>query len=182
MSQYQTYVQNPCPVNILNSAGEVVESGDQRTQCSLKANAQALMTLLIPVLTGTGGPHTGATLVLVQGFGNDQNSAQTQSDAVTWQFEPGEDRRCWEIWATGVSGVPDEVVCGNVELAISGMWAGGVGAPGTWQEVRYLPGTEPADMKHLAWVPGAPVATTAPQVASLQLALSNAMAALVAKG
>ena len=181
MSQYQTYVQNPCPVNILNPAGEVVETGDQRTQVSLKVNADALLTLLVPVLTGAGGPHEGATLALVQAFGNDQNPDQKQSDAVTWQFEPGENRRCWQIWATGAKTAPDQVAIGNCELAISSMWANGVGAPGLWEEAPYAPGTEPAGKKHLVWTAGAVVASPT-QTASLQLALSNAMAALVAKG
>jgi hypothetical protein len=181
-TKYITYTEDPCPVNFLEN-GQVVSSGDVRTQACLKNNAQALMDMLTPVLTGAGAPLAGKVLFLIQMYGDDQAVNPQEPAAFQWQFEAGEERRNWAIYA-GSSPTDKAAVaaCSCCEVAISSMWEFGVGAPGQWVEAPYLEGTEPPNMKHLVWQTGSPTTVSPAALNGLQLALSSLMHAQGATG
>jgi hypothetical protein len=117
-------------------------------QVTLKADAAALMAAISPAITAKTGQYPGATLTLIQGFGNDQNPGQPAmfNGFAYVPSDPSDLRRVWYVYTT-----TGQIVVGSaVQALIEIEDAKGVGAPGAWAWQNVYPQT-PA-FKQLVWV------------------------------
>jgi hypothetical protein len=113
------------------------------------------MAQLQPLVSAKTGPYPGATLQLIQGFGNDQNPGQPGCGECfsIVPADPSDLRRVFYFYTT-----TGHLVFGSpVEWLIETEDAGGVGAPGAWAYTS--PYVQWPSWKTFVWEPGSSPAT-----------------------
>jgi hypothetical protein len=162
-----SWTEQPC---IVTANGQ---SGDVRSQVCQKTDAINFIQSIASVASSPTGPFPGATFVLIQGYGDDQNTDSViagswkngkwtpidtdltenpyQSPAEDiWNFQANELRRMWQFYI-----IKDGIVSQNPCFSVveTYLWTQNQsGGKGTWQ---YLPTPGAELFKTLQWIPSA---------------------------
>lgn len=158
-----SWTEQPCIVTTSDG-----QSGDVRSQVCQKTDAINFMKSISEVATATSGPFPGATLLLIQAYGSDQNMSsvvagywknkwipidtdltenpyQPPTEDI-WTFPVNELRRMWQIYILK-EGIVSQNPCFSVVETY--LWTQNQSL-GSWQ---YLPTPGAELFKTLQWIP-----------------------------
>src|SRR5580700_4943000 len=159
-----SWTEQPCIVTTSDG-----QSGDVRSQVCQKTDAINFMKSISEVATATSGPFPGATLLLIQAYGSDQNMSsvvagywknkwipidtdltenpyQPPTEDI-WTFPVNELRRMWQIYILK-EGIVSQNPCFSVVETY--LWTQNQSeGKGSWQ---YLPTPGAELFKTLQWI------------------------------